>query len=258
MDVNEKNQEMEINLSDVLYLLKRKLVGIILFAILGGLAVGLYTYFRIAPTYEASSKVYIVSSNDTIIKLSDLQMGTTLAADYIQILKTRPVLAEVQKSLKEEIPDFDMSVGALSGAISIKNPADTRILVITVTTTRREWTDDIANKMAEVAKSELQRVMDTSKTPQIIEPAVEPSGAVGPNYVRNIVIGAVVMAVLYFAFCFIQFILDDTLKSEADIERYFGITPLAVIPEYKDLDKTEPEQTASKQEKTSENAGGQA
>lgn len=252
MDVNERNQEAEINLSDVLYLLKRKLVGIIIFAVIGGLAVGLYTFFRIAPTYEATSKVYIVSSNESVIKLSDLQMGTSLAADYQQLLKTRPVMQQVIQKL-----NLNMKYSELSGMITIKNPSDTRILTITATTKDPELSAQIATAMAEVAQDYLPDVMDSSKTPRIIETALAPSSSVGPNYIRNIVIGAVVMAVLYFAFCFIQFILDDTIKSEADVERYFGITPLAVIPEYKDLDKADTEQLAPKGTTTAKQTGGE-
>lgn len=32
-------------------------------------------------------------------------------------------------------------------------------------------------------------------------------------------------------FLFVRFVLDDTFKSQEDIERYLGVTPLAVVPE---------------------------
>ena len=68
--------EMEIDLLELLHLLRQK-IWIVLAALLaGGILTGAATYFLIKPTYEASALLYVVSaSNDSVVNLSDLQIG---------------------------------------------------------------------------------------------------------------------------------------------------------------------------------------
>jgi len=242
MDINEREQKFEIDLADIFFLIKKKIVGIIIFAIIGGAAVGLYTYFRIAPTYKATSKIYIASSTgESVISISDLQIGSNLAADYQELLMSRPVLQSIVTNL-----DLKFSYENLKSMITISNPTGTRILEISCVSTDAQMSADIATEMANLSIKWLPEIM-SAKVPTIVEDALPASNRVGPSYTRNIAIGAIVGAVLFFGICFIQFMLNDTVKDESDVERYFGMTPLTVIPEMiEDSKKQRPQKKASK------------
>ena len=72
----------EIDLVDLFYYLRHKLVWLILSVILGGIIAGAISYYLITPKYEATAKVYMVSaSSDSLINLSDLNLGTSLSED---------------------------------------------------------------------------------------------------------------------------------------------------------------------------------
>ena len=74
--------------------------------------------------------------------------------------------------------------------------------------------------------------METAE-PNIAEEAILPKTRFKPVYTKNIVIGALALAVLCIGILTIQYLLDDTLKTSDDIEKYLGVLPLSVIPEGK-------------------------
>ena len=87
---NANEEETEIDLLELFYYLKAKLVWLISFFVIGAVIAGLITYFLITPKYTATSKLYMVSaSSDSIVNLSDLNLGTSLTDDYVELLKIR-------------------------------------------------------------------------------------------------------------------------------------------------------------------------
>lgn len=97
--------------------------------------------------YQASASIYIVSaSNNSIVNLTDLQIGSQLTADYQELMLSRPLLQDVIKNL-----DLDTNYRALQ-AVSITNTNDTRILKVTVTDSDPERAADIANELIKQAR----------------------------------------------------------------------------------------------------------
>lgn len=142
------DEEMEIDLLDLGNMLLDKIKYIILCLLIGAVLMNLYSYFRIAPTYTSVAKMYIVSaSDDSVVDLTDLNIGKALTLDYEDLMLSYPVLDQVIEQL-----DLDMTSESLAGLISITNPTDTRILKITVTTTDAELSRDIANTLVSVSQ----------------------------------------------------------------------------------------------------------
>ena len=49
---------------------------------------GLITYYLITPDYTATSKMYMVSSSSqSVVDLTDLNIGQSLSKDYVELLK---------------------------------------------------------------------------------------------------------------------------------------------------------------------------
>lgn len=223
----ELNQgEYEIDLLELWFLFLSKLKFIIIFLVVGALIAAGITHHFIAPTYEATSKVYVVSaSNESVVNLSDLQLGSNLTQDYKELILGRPMLESCIQEL-----GLDCDIYGLKKMISIENPSNTRIINIVVTTTDPELSEKIANKMANLSTTWLPEVMEI-RHPNVAEEAVVPSRASGPSMKKNCAIGALALAALYFAICVLRHLLDDTIKTGDDFERYFNIIPLAQIPE---------------------------
>ena len=196
---------------------------------LGGAVTFIFTYFFITPQYQATAKIYVVSaSNSSIVNLSDLQLGAQLTADYQELLLSRPLLEDVIESLSLDVSaehwkDF-------IDTIIIESPEDTRILSITVENPDPQLAADIANEIARQAVIFLPRIME-SPTPNIYEEAIAPMQKSSPSYSRNTLVGALVIAMIYCSVLVIKFLMNDTFVTPDDISKYFGVQPLAVIPE---------------------------
>lgn len=229
--VNQDNptnfEEDEFDLLDFLYFLRSKIVYILVLFIVGGIVSGIFTKFFITPTYSATTKLYVVSaSSDSLVNLSDLQLGSSLTADYEQLLLTRPILESVIDNLGIE---DDYTYETIRETITISNPDKSRILDITVVTTDQQNSMDIANELANQAVEKLGDLM-SSTPPNIAEKAVYPNKKASPSISKNIIIGCILFPFAYIIVLLIIFVLDNKIKDEEDIEKYLGMPPIGVIP----------------------------
>jgi capsular polysaccharide biosynthesis protein len=226
LSIEKKQDGIEIDLFELLNYFRTKLVLIIAAFILGSVIAGSYTYFLVEPLYTATSKIYVVSaSTDTMVNLTDLNLGTGLSADYEQVLTIRPIFNQVIKDL-----DLDYTYDQLLGMVDIAVIKDTRIMTVNVTSTDSSEAEAIANDIAKQAEIQIPKLMDTPK-PHIIEPAIVPMFKSSPSFSKNIMMGALAATALVLGILTIIFVLQDTVNSGDDIERMFGSLPLAVIPE---------------------------
>lgn len=217
---------VEIDLVELFYYLRHKLVWLILAVILGGMTAGVISCYLVTPKYEATAKVYMVSaSSDSLINLSDLNLGTSLSADYEEMLRIRPVYEKILEEL-----ELDYTYEDFMKLIDISTVGNTRVLQIAVETKDPEESKNIANLLAENAENYLPDLMETSE-PNVAEYAILPEEPSSPNIMMNTVIGAIAALVLLCGSFTVKFVMDDTFKSADDIERIFGVMPLTVIPE---------------------------
>lgn len=217
---------VEIDLVELFYYLRHKLAWLILAVILGGIIAGAISYYLITPKYEATAKVYMVSaSSDSLINLSDLNLGTSLSEDYEEMLRIRPIYETITEEL-----ELDYTYEEFLKLIDISTVGNTRVLQITVETKDPEESKNIANLLADNAESYLPDLMETAE-PNVAEYAILPEEPSSPNIPMNTLIGAVIGLVLLGGSFTVKFVMDDTLKTAEDVEHAFGIMPLTVIPE---------------------------
>jgi len=244
MDENKKpmlDEQEGIDLLEIALLFRQKLKFIILFFVLGAVLAGCYSKFFITPTYTATSKIYMVSaSRDSVVNLSDLQLGSNLAYDYKELILSRPMLESVVQNL-----NLSVTPASLRKHTSIITSESSRILSINVTSPNPQLSANIANEFAHQAVSWLPSVMEHN-APHIAEDVIAPTQKSAPYNTRNALLGGLICAVVYFAICVIRYLLDDTVKSADDMERYFGIMPLASIPEEAEITYDEPQRKPSR------------
>lgn len=208
----ENDDEIEIDLREMFLALKKKIVWILLTAIVFAGASGLITKFAMTPIYSSTAQ------------LTDLTMGTQLTQDYMVIVKTRPVLEQVIADLK-----LDMDYKELENKITVENPSDTRIMQITITDKDAALAQSITQDLAEVTAKTVAEKMDV-KSPTIIEKAYKADKPDSPSLKKNVLIGAVLGFILMAAAIVIQYLMNDTILKEEDIEKYLGINTLAQLP----------------------------
>lgn len=182
--------------------------------------------FVLTPTFESTTKIYILNkSENTTVTYSDVQMGTQLTKDYAELINSRYVLETVigQLSLPE------MEYKDLLKKVSVHTPTDTRIVSITVTDYDPQQAQNIANCIREVAGEHIQNVMDIEAV-NVVEEANLPTVKAGPSVVKWTAVGGILGVFLVCAVILIHYLLDDSIKSSEDVEKYLGLSTLALIP----------------------------
>lgn len=224
--VRRRGDEDLIDLVDLFYLLWGHAWQIVCCLVLGAAIAFGATRFLITPLYKATSSIYIVSaSNNSVVNLSDLQIGAQLTADYQELLLSRPLLEDVIRNL-----DLDLTSGELADRIAVTNAADTRILKITVTSPDPRQSADIANELVRQACIYLPQIMETDE-PNLVEAAIPPASKSSPSYPKNLVLGGLLGAAACCGVLVMRYLLNDTFVTPEDVSRYLGIQPLATIPE---------------------------
>ena len=225
---DRNNEEMEIDLIELFGFFITKIWWIIGAFLVGALLAGLITQFAITPKYTATAKMYMVSSSSqSVVDLTDLNIGQSISGDYVELLKTRPIVEGV---IEEQ--NLPYTYNQLVGMINLSIVNNTRIIKIDVTSTDNKDAMRIANALAEKGVSELPKLMETPE-PHIAEYAIVPVNKSYPSLTKNTMIGALLAMLIMLGIFTVQFLMDDTFRYAEDIEREFGVMPLTVIPEGK-------------------------
>lgn len=218
------NQQTEIDLIELLFHLLHHFIFIILLALIGAVASASYTFFLVTPIYEATAKLYVVNSGDSALNLSDLQIGSYLASDYIEVFKTWEVHEMVITDL-----NLSYSYSQMQSMLTIENPNNTRILYITIKSPSAHEAAAIANEYASVAIKYIADTMSTEE-PNIMSVALEPTNPASPNRTRNILLGFIMGLAIAIGWITLRFVMDDKIKSVDDIRKYTNLPVLAVVP----------------------------
>lgn len=228
----ENQNEMEVNLLDLFHYLKKKLwligAAFMVCAVIG-FAV---SQFLMSPKYTASTRMYVLNrTNETNVVYADIQTSTYLLTDYKVLITGENVTKEVIQILGlSDKPE------ELERKIEVTAPDNTRVLQINVTESDPALAAEIANCVRVVAAAQIEEIMDVDAVKLVYEAAI-PEDPSSPNVMLSTVIGA---ALGMFASVFVlvvTFMLDDTIRTEEDVERYLGLSTMGVIPVAEELDE---------------------
>lgn len=224
MEKQMEQEELEIDIREIFYLLRAHILVIVIVGILTALLAGVGTKCLITPQYTSTSKLYIAGKSSVVSSLADLQIGTQLTKDYAELVQSRPVIEDVIKQL-----DLDMEYQDLLNITSISNATDTRILVISVEYPDPKMAKKLVDKIANVTAKRISEIMDVSE-PKIVEEGYAEEFPSSPNMTRNVLLGGVLGVALVVFILIIRYILDDNIKSQEDVEKYLQLNTLALIP----------------------------
>lgn len=221
-----ENDEITIDLTELFAVLWARAYIIIIAGLLMALAAFAGTQLFITPKYTSATSMYMLtrSGESGAVTSSDLQTGTQLTQDYMELVKSRTVLEDVISVL-----NLDMTPEELSSAITTSNPDNTRILTIQVEDEDPEVAREIANAVRESASSTIQDIMEIDAV-NTVEEANLPTSPSSPSVFRNTAIGGFIGIIIAMGIIVLIYIFDDTIKTPDDVENYLGLNVLTSIP----------------------------
>lgn len=228
-----ENEYEEIDLRELIQVVLRKWWLIVILTIISGIGAFVITFFYIEPVYESSTSLFIGKEQNEIagISIADLQVGNKLIIDYREIAQTRMIAEAVINNL-----ELNMELITFRKNISINNVKDSRLFTIKFQHTNPQLAADIANNVAKELIIKVSEIIDVENI-QVIDKALVPVNPIKPNEKLNTLIACVLGAMISLFIIMLMEFLDNTIKTEADIEKHLGVPVIGVIPKFKGEDR---------------------
>ncbi len=233
MDQKQTDDELRIDLQELFYMLLSRIWVIIIVSVLGAAAAFCVSYFFITPVYQSTTTAYILDRRSTGAELtqSDLQVSTQITKDAVEMVTSRTVLSRVI-----EVLNLTESVGSLAGKVSAQASTDTRILKISVVDSDPTRAREIADEVRQQTAEHIKNVMDIEAF-NTNEEANQPTAPYSPNIPKNVLLGFFAGLILTVIVLIARYVLDDTVKTPDDVERYLGLSVLGSIPVSEEMNK---------------------
>ena len=221
----QNNDEIEIDVLELFHVLLDKIWVIILAGAVAALAVVAATILFITPQYQSTTKLYVLSKQDSnTLTSQDMQTSLSLTKDYAELIKSRTVTEGVITQL-----NLDMTHEQLLSKMTVDSATDTRILSISVRDADPYVACEIANAIRDVAANHIKNVMDIDAV-NVVETANIPENKISPSIKKNGLVGGVAGVAIAIAIILITYLSNDTIKTQEDVERYLGLSTLGTIP----------------------------
>jgi len=233
LEAAENEDSFEVDLVELLLWVVERWKSIVAGALIGAVIMAVYSFILASPVYEATSKLYVLTSRDSAINLSDLQIGSYLTNDYTEVFETWEVHEIVRQNL-----GLTYTRDELREMLTISNPGDTRVLYITVTSENPQEAAALANEYASVARQYISTTMLTDAPSEFSE-ALVPDEPVGPRKALNVALGFGLGMFIVCAVIVVKFLMDDKIKTADEIRRYTGLPTLAIVPDNDEASKAE-------------------
>lgn len=222
----------ELDLRDYFQIVRKRLWMIVSIVIVVCILAGIYSLYIKNPVYEASTKIIVnqtqVQSATDQIDLNQINTNIQLINTYKEIIKTPAILDVVAK----DYPQFNITAEELLEKVNVSSVNNTQVMTLVVRDNSYQRAAEIVNAISLVFKQEIPSLFNVQNVSILneakINPPVEP-GPVEPNVVMNLAIAFIVSLMIGLGIAFLLEYMDDTLKTEADIERYLGLPTIAMI-----------------------------
>ena len=228
--MDNRTEELEIDLLDLFLYLKKKIVMICAVVIACAACGFLFTKLCIPYTYTASTRIYVLNrQSETSVVSSDYTISNYMINDYTVLITGQNVTKEVVAQL-----DLGMTHQELSNKIEVTSPDNTRILQINVTDTDPKRAADIVNCVREVSMEQIMEIMNVDAVNLVYEADV-PNKPSGPSVKKNTLLAAIIGFAAVVGVFVVIYLLDDTIRTEEDVEKHLGLATLGVIPASNDF-----------------------
>jgi capsular polysaccharide biosynthesis protein len=214
-----------IELKEIFQIIKKHIKSIIIVPIIFAILGAVISIYLIKPVYEASTTLMVrqnKGSNEEI-DIGDVNLSKSLIYTYAEMAKSNTILENTRKSLNLEELN--------SKSITILPVKDTQILKVAVENTNPQIAMDIANTLVEEFTFEIIRITKTDNV-AVVDYAKMPENPIKPNKIMNTAITAMLGEMIILLIIFLVEYLDNTIKTEKDIEKYLGITVIGIIPNF--------------------------
>lgn len=223
--------EETISLKELFLTLKKRWVLIMGITVLAVLVAAFVSINYLTPIYQTSTQLLVNQAKEekgSIYNSNEVQTNLQLINTYNVIIKSPAILDIVIKEL-----DLDMTTKQLNDKITVQSEQDSQVLNLTVQDENSKIAVKIANTIARVFQREITDIMAIDNVKILARAEYENNPApIQPKPLLNIAIALVVGLMASIGLVFLMEYLDNTAKTEQDIEQILGVPVLGAIMEF--------------------------
>ena len=224
-------EEQVISISEIIDAVKKRWKIIALTTVLATVVSGIFSFFIISPTYEASTKIFIgkEGAESEGYNSSDVSMYQNLIKTYSELIKTKDL---VNKAIDNS--EYDLSVNSVLNCITVNTLTGTQILQISYQSKSPSIAKNILESITNEFITKAEELVPNGNV-KVLESVELPKNPVAPNKTMNIAIAFILGMMVGFGIVFLLEYLDNTYKNKEQLEKDLDIPVLGVIP-MSDLD----------------------
>ena len=227
--------EETISLRELFAVLRKRLWLIVLITIIAATVSAIISFFVLTPVYESKTQILVnqAKSDEQLYNTQAVQTNVQLINTYNDIIKSPAILDKVIKEL-----GLDRSAASLSGQIQVTSAQNSQVAQIVVQDTSAKRATDIANTTASVFQKEVPKIMNVDNVKVLSKATLgENTSPVKPQPLLNVLIAIIVGLIAGVGISFLLEYLDNTLKTEQDIENLLELPVMGVVTTIKDVPK---------------------
>lgn len=227
--------EETISLQEIFDVIKKRLWMIISFVVGAAIIAALVSYFVLTPKYESTSQFIVnqaQTEGDQEYSVNDIRSNVELINTYNVIITSNAILGSVTDEL-----NLPYGTGALEDKIDVSSEEDSQVVNVTVTDTDPDMAADIANTTVETFQEEIPDILDVDNVKVLSAAAVKPDQPpVSPRPKLNIAIAIVLGGMVGVGLAFLLEYMDNTVRTEDDVEKKLGLPVFGSISHIDDGD----------------------
>ena len=226
MPSNDLNEMEEIDLLELFRAVLKYIKLIIVLCILFGVGGLFVTKLLIAPTYTASTSIYLTPqiSESGSLDYNSQMANSKLVTNAVNLLTQNNIMSEVAKDVGLESAD------SVKKLVSVSNESNTEIITVTATTTDPKLSKDIANGTVSTFTKTMQKNLNVRNI-EVVDKAKLSYVPSGPNIKKNTMLATLVGGVIGVGYAVLRFLFDNRLRTKEEAEKYLGIPVFCEIPE---------------------------
>jgi capsular polysaccharide biosynthesis protein len=224
--------EETISLRELMDTLKKRIQLILMITLTAVIVSGGVSYFLLTPVYQSSTQLLVSQSKSEqpAYNIGEIQTNLQLINTYNVIMKSPAILEKVIADL-----DLNMTAEQLNGKLTVASEEDSQVINLSVQDTDPKQAAAIANKTAEVFQEEIVKIMNVDNVSVLAKAEVgENTSPIKPKPLLNIAIALVVGLMAGVGLAFLLEYLDNTVKTEQEVEKLLALPVLGSIARIKD------------------------
>ncbi|WP_138494822.1 YveK family protein [Paenibacillus pinistramenti] len=219
----------EYTFMDYIAIIGKRKWSIVLIVLAVTLGAAVYTKFMQQPVYQASARLFInntSTSQDKPMDINDVIFQLQLMTTYKEIIRTNAIMDKVA----EEHPEFGMTGDQLIGKLAVSSAENSQVMTLQVEDPSYRRAAEIVNAVSLTFKQEIPIIAKVDNVSILTAADLSKNPApVKPNFKRNVAFAFIAGVIGAVGLAFLREVMNNTLKSEKDVEFVLGLPTLAVI-----------------------------